>query len=189
MCARAETMRELATQVRGGVPVRRKALLVLLRYHPLALDKFMSECCPRPTPLPTFLHLAVGLLSAYEFLDTHHVVHLDAKANNVLVDVSVPEQPVCVLADFGTARVTAADGTLPRCVKPVIFMIAAVCFAGYFVCIYVSTRVVVVINKQCACVHHVILMLFVRCALAAYRTRAISTVVRQKHKTRTTTTP
>ena len=120
VCARAETMRELATQVRGGVPVRRKALLVLLRYHPLALDKFMSECCPRPTPLPTFLHLAVGLLSAYEFLGTHHVVHLDAKANNVLVDVSVPEQPVCVLADFGTARVTAADGTLPRCVKQVI---------------------------------------------------------------------
>ena len=109
-------MRDIASQVRGGVLMRRKALLVLLRYHPFSLDTYMRDCCPRPTPLSTFLHLAVGLLSAYEFLDTHHVVHLDAKPNNVLVDDSTPERPVCVLADFGTACVTAADGTLIRCV-------------------------------------------------------------------------
>jgi serine/threonine protein kinase len=115
-CVPAEDMREIASYERDGVHVRRKALLVLLRYHPWTLDKYMSECCPRPTPLPTFLHLAVGLLSAYEFLDAQHVVHLDAKRNNVLVDDSLPEQPVCVLADFGTSRITAADGTLPRCV-------------------------------------------------------------------------
>ncbi len=108
-------MREIMTDVHEGVPVRRKALLVLLRYHPLALDKYMRECCPRPTPLPTFLHLAIGLLSAYEFLDMHHVVHLHAKPSNVLVNVSVPERPVCVLADLYAARVTAPDGTLPRC--------------------------------------------------------------------------
>ena len=107
-------MREIATYERGGVRLHRKALLVLLRYHSLTLDKFMKECCPRPTPLPTFLHLGVGLLSAYEFLDAHHVVHLDAKPNNVLVDDSVPEHPVCVLADFGTARITAADGTMAK---------------------------------------------------------------------------
>lgn len=109
-------MQDLATYVRDGVRVRRKALLVLLRYHPFTLETFVRDVCPRPTPLRTFLHLSVGLLSAYEFLGANCIVHLDAKSNNVLVDDSVPDYPTAVLADFGTARITAADGTLVRCV-------------------------------------------------------------------------
>ncbi len=106
-------LQECAMYLRDGVYVRRKALLVLLRYHPLTLEAYMREHCPRPTPLPTFYRLAMDLLSAYEFFDEHHIVYLDAKPNNVLVDLSVPDSPWLIMADFGTARVTGADWTLP----------------------------------------------------------------------------
>ena len=109
----SSVMQECATYVRDGMRVRRKALLVLLRYHPLTLEAYMRDHCPRPTPLPTFYRLAVDLLSAYEFFDEHSVVHFDAKPNNVLMDLTVPDSPWLIMADFGTARVTGADGTLP----------------------------------------------------------------------------
>ena len=112
---RVEDMRERATYKRGSVRVHRKALLVLRHAHcPLTLTVFMRECCPRPTPLATFVHLAVGLLSAYEFLGTHHAVHLNATPESVLVDNAVPHSPASVLRDFSVAHVTAVDGTLAR---------------------------------------------------------------------------
>ncbi len=116
-------MRELATFFRGGERLRRKSLLVLLRYHPQTLEQYICEECPRPMPLPLFLCLAVDLLQAYDVLEEHHVVHLDAKPNNVLVDFCEPAssmdagavlacRPRAIVADFGTARETAPDGTL-----------------------------------------------------------------------------
>ncbi len=107
-------MKECLTDTRGGVAARRKVLFVVLRYHDMTLETFIKEHCPAETPMPVLLHLLSGLFSAYDHLEEHRMVHLDAKPNNVLVDISVAGKPCLILADFGTARITRADGKLPK---------------------------------------------------------------------------
>ncbi len=107
-------MQGCMTDTRGGVAARRKVLLVLLRYHDMTLETFIKEHCPAETPMPVLLYLLCGLFSAYDHLEEHRMVHLDAKPNNVLVDLREPDKPCLILADFGTARITRADGKLPK---------------------------------------------------------------------------
>jgi hypothetical protein len=82
-----------ATYVHDGKRVRRKVLLVLLRYHPLTLEAYLRDQCPQPTPLSTFYRFAVDLLSAHEFFEEHRVRYFDASPGNVLVELSTPDSP------------------------------------------------------------------------------------------------
>ncbi len=105
-------VQESVMELRGGVRVRRQLLLVLLRYHPLTLDAFLSEHCPPQTPLQTFYRLAVDVLSAYEFFEEHHMVHLKAGRMSTMLDLSDPGSPCLITADFSTTYVTDVDGSL-----------------------------------------------------------------------------
>lgn len=113
-----DTVRDVQSEVKmgqyGGSGQSLKARLIFLRYHPMTLEQFIVTVTPSLLPFGIYISLARGLLAAELHLEKHQVLHLDAKPNNVLVDLSFPENPVAILCDFGCARRFQASWQLSR---------------------------------------------------------------------------
>ena len=80
----------------------RYAQFLLLEYIPLSLESFLKAATGH-IDWRTFKVLALGILEALLHLQRHHVLHLDVKPANVLLDTSESVLRA-VLCDFGTAR-------------------------------------------------------------------------------------
>ena len=76
----------------------------LLDKHPRSLHEWSAKL-PLPLPYPLLHKLSVDLLGAVAYLTECRVVHLDCKADNVLM----AEDGRAVLSDFGIARQTPTD--------------------------------------------------------------------------------
>ena len=81
-----------------------------MEYHPVTLEAYRARF-PLPLPWPVLWRLSRDLVAAVVHLQRHGVLHLDLKADNVLV----AHDGRAVLADFGISRVfrspaVVADG-------------------------------------------------------------------------------
>jgi serine/threonine protein kinase len=88
----------------------------LFDYIPVTLKQRASDVCVggAAIPWPVFRTLACGVLTALLHLQNHHVVHLDVKMDNILVDTSDDDvtRHRAVLCDFGCAHRTTEDNAL-----------------------------------------------------------------------------
>lgn len=71
-----------------------------MEYHPVTLEAYRARF-PLPLPWPVLWRLSRDLVAAVVHLQRHGVLHLDLKADNVLV----AHDGRAVLADFGISRV------------------------------------------------------------------------------------
>ncbi|KAA0157045.1 hypothetical protein FNF29_00397 [Cafeteria roenbergensis] len=85
----------------GALP---RTQFYLLDAHPISLHAWSAKM-PLPLPYPLLHRLATDLLAAVAFLNENCIVHLDCKADNVLM----ARDGRAVLCDFGIARRTPDD--------------------------------------------------------------------------------
>lgn len=85
----------------GALP---RTQFYLLDAHPISLHAWSAKM-PLPLPYPLLHRLATDLLAAVAYLNDNCIVHLDCKADNVLM----ARDGRAVLCDFGIARRTPDD--------------------------------------------------------------------------------
>jgi predicted ATPase/signal transduction histidine kinase/tRNA A-37 threonylcarbamoyl transferase component Bud32 len=74
-----------------------RLVLVSQDFGGMSLKKFLNG---ESQPIDTFLEIAIQLAKALVSLHTHHIIHKDVKANNIIIN---PETKECKLTDFSIA--------------------------------------------------------------------------------------
>ena len=90
-------------------PLTRKGQFIVLDYHSLTLQEFLTKEENKPVDFKRILTISSQILSAVSYLESNMICHLDLKLGNCLIGEG--DDPHIVLCDFGSS-VQFTDSTM-----------------------------------------------------------------------------